>query len=352
MLKDREWRLALKFSLSFTAVAVLIFMIVKLAPIISILIIAIFIVYLLLPPVSFLISHKFPPILAAASAVMVLLLAMFLFFYFLVPGLFKELSELTNFITTELVGEWAEFIETISELDIRFNLQLADKLNEYHSAFSKDAPVYLQHLLKYLANFSMAFVSKAWVGLMLIFIVFYLVQDLEKTKSSLTLLAPHIYQKDVIHILGIIDQKVGSYIRGTLLKSLFVGVLTGVGLAIAGLPFAIMLGALAGIFNIVLYIGPVMAAVPGLLLSLLPGTPNFFLILAAYVAPQILDAFVFTPVFLGKAVDLSPLTVITVILIGGQLAGIAGIILAVPLSAILKVLLVDYYLAKKKHAEP
>ena len=107
----------------------------------------------------------------------------------------------------------------------------------------------VQQLLKYLANFSMALVSKAWIGLMLIFLVFYLVQDLEKTKDNLTLLAPQIYQKDVVHILGIVDQKVGAFIRGTLMKSLFVGVLTGGGLAIAGLPFAIMLGALAGIFN-------------------------------------------------------------------------------------------------------
>ncbi|MGI6615682.1 MAG: AI-2E family transporter [Dethiobacteria bacterium] len=346
MIKDKEWRLALKFTLAFTAVAILIVMLIKLAPIITIFVIALFIVYLLLPPVSFLIRHRFPPLLAAASAVLVVLLFMFLFFYLLIPGLIIELSELTNFISTEVVGDWSQFIERIADLDGRFNLQLADRLNEYYVTFTSEAPALVQQLLKYLANFSMALVSKAWIGLMLIFLVFYLVQDLEKTKDNLTLLAPQIYQKDVVHILGVVDQKVGAFIRGTLIKSLFVGVLTGVGLAIAGLPFAIMLGALAGIFNIVLYIGPVLAAVPGLLLSLLHGSPNFFIVLAAYVIPQILDGFVFTPVFLGKAADLSPLTVITVILIGGQLAGIAGIILAVPLGAILKVLLVDYYLAR------
>lgn len=346
MLKDKEWRLALKFTLAFTAVAVLIVTLVKLAPIITIFIIALFIVYLLLPPVSFLIKHRFPPLLAAASAVVIVLLFMFLFFYLLIPGLIAELSELTSFVTTEFVGDWAQFIRNISELDGRFNLQLAERLNEYYLSISSEIPALVQQTLKYIANFSMALVSKAWIGLMLIFLVFYLVQDLEKTKNNLTLLAPQIYQKDVIHILGIVDQKVGAYIRGTLLKSFFVGLLTGLGLAIAGLPFAIMLGALAGIFNIVLYIGPVLAAVPGLLLSLMPGTPNFFVILAAYVIPQILDGFVFTPVFLGKAADLSSLTVITVILIGGQLAGIPGIILAVPLGAILKVLLVDYYLAR------
>jgi predicted PurR-regulated permease PerM len=346
---DKEWRLALKFAFSFAAVGLLILMLARLAPIITIFIIAVFIVYLLVPPVNFLIGKKFPPLLAAASAVLIVLIFMFLFFYFLIPGLIRELSELTNFITTELVGDWSQFIDRLAELDTRFNLQLADILNEYYTAFTKEAPGFVQQLLKYLANFSMALVSKAWIGLMLIFLVFYLVQDLEKAKSNLTLLAPQIYRKDVIHILAIVDQKVGAFIRGTLMKSLFVGLLTGGGLAILGLPFAMMLGALAGIFNIVLYIGPVLAAVPALLLSLLPGAPNFFLVLAVYVITQILDGFVFTPVFLGKAVDLSPLTVVAVILIGGQLAGIAGIILAVPLSAILKVLLVDYYLAKKKN---
>ncbi|NLA04439.1 MAG: AI-2E family transporter [Firmicutes bacterium] len=348
MIKDKEWSLALKFTLAFAGAGALIIMLIKLAPIITIFVIALFIVYLLLPPVRFLISRRFPPLLAAASAVLVVLFFMFLFFYLLIPGLIIELSELANFVTSEVVGEWPEFIEKLSELDARFNLQLAEKLTEYYSAFTSEAPGMVQQLLKHLANFSMALVSKAWMGLMLIFLVFYLVQDLERAKNNLTLLAPRIYQKDVVHILGIVDQKVGAFIRGTLTRSLFVGLLTGGGLAVVGLPFAILLGALAGIFNIVLYIGPVLAAVPGLLLSLLPGSPNFFLILAVYVIPQILDGFVFTPLLLGKAVDLSPLTVITVILIGGQLAGITGIILAVPLSAILKVLLVDYYLAKKK----
>ena len=348
VLKDREWRLALKFTFALAGMALLIVTLIKIAPIITIFVIALFIVYLLLPLVRFLISHRFPPLLAAGSAVLIVLFFMFFFFYLLIPGLILELSELANFITSEVAEDWPGIIEKVSELDLRFNLQLAERLTEYYNVLTGQAPGMVQQLLKYLANFSMALVSKAWMGLMLIFLVFYLVQDLEKTKSNLTLLAPRVYQKNVVHILGVVDQKVGAYIRGTLMKSLFVGLLTGGGLAVAGLPFAILLGALAGIFNIVLYIGPILAAVPGLLLSLLPGSPNFFLVLAIYVIPQILDGFVFTPLFLGKAVDVSPLTVITVILIGGQLAGITGIILAVPISAILKVLLVDYYLARKK----
>ncbi|MGB4126085.1 MAG: hypothetical protein WBK58_07215, partial [Dethiobacteria bacterium] len=74
MVVDKEWRLALKFALSFAAIGILIFVIARLAPVITIFIIALFIVYLLIPLVNFLISHKFPPLLAAISAVLIVLI--------------------------------------------------------------------------------------------------------------------------------------------------------------------------------------------------------------------------------------------------------------------------------------
>jgi len=118
-----------------------------------------------------------------------------------------------------------------------------------------------------------------------------------------------------------------------------------------GMPFAILLGITAGLFNIILYIGPFAAAIPALLLSIMPATPSFFLVVLLYLIVQILDAFLFTPLFLGKATDLSPLTVVVAILIGAQLWGVLGIILAIPITATLKVLLDHYYLKQRKAEE-
>ncbi|NMD42543.1 MAG: AI-2E family transporter [Firmicutes bacterium] len=349
MIRDKDWLFALKLALSFAAVGILIFTVVKLAPIIAIFIIALLVVYLLIPLVNFLVRHRFPPLLAAVTTVLIVLLVMFIFFYFLIPGIYGELSQLTTLFSNGFFDSADNIFGFLERFEQRFDLSLADLLADYYTDFAREAPRMGQQILKYLANFSVALVSKTWIALMLVFLVFYLVQDLEKAKSRLTLLAPQIYKKNVGRILGIIDQKVGAFIRGTLLKSLFVGLLTGGGLAVLGLPFALMLGALAGILNIILYIGPVLAAVPALLLTFLPGAPNFFLVLVVYLVVQALDGFVFTPIFLGKAVDLSPLTVIAVIMIGGQLGGVTGIVLAVPLSAIFKVLLVDYYLARNNN---
>ncbi len=351
MFADRETRLALKIVLFAAALFILLWAIVKLAPVISLIIIAIFIVYTINPLVNFLISIKVKPLLAAMISSLMILLVIFFFFYLLIPGLITEVRQLLIFLTSELTRDLPVLIAELENLDQRFNLQLTDTLIEYSNQFVRQAPGNVQILLRNLTAVSMGVVTRIWIMLALVFLVFFLVQDIEKARQNLTLLFPQIYKENVVHILSTIDEKVGAYIRGTLLKCAFVGLLTWVGLSILGMPFALMLGILAGAFNIILYIGPFAAAVPAVMLSIMPDTPSAFLVIILYIFVQILDAFLFTPLFLGKATDLSPLTVIVIVLIGAQLMGLLGIILAIPITATFKVLLVHYYLDKRKIEE-
>ncbi len=351
MFNDRETRLALKIVLIATAVFLILWVLVQLAPVISIIVIALFIVYFITPLVNFLISIKIRPILAAMLTSILILVALFLLFYLLIPGLIVEVQELVIFFSTEFIRDLPELISYFEDLDERFNLQLTEIFIEYTDQFIRQAPGNVQQVLRYLTAVSMGLVTRIWVGLAMVFVVFYLVQELGHVRQNLTLMFPQIYKENVKHILNTIDEKVGAYIRGTLLKCLFVGFLTWVGLTLLEMPFALMLGILAGALNIILYIGPVTATIPALLLSIMPGTPSIFLVLILYIGVQILDAFVFTPFFLGKATDLSPLTVIVIVLIGGQLMGLLGIVLAIPITATLKVLLLHYYLDRRREEE-
>ena len=145
--------------------------------------------------------------------------------------------------------------------------------------------------------------SRIWIGFALVFLVFYLVQDIEKAKANLTLLFPRIYQHEVARVLGLIDQKVGAYIRGTILKCAFVGLFTWVGLLILGMPFSLIFGLLAGVLNIILYIG-LLAALPALLLSLVPGTLGFSSVNRLHCSPNP-GCLCIYPVFLGKVLILA-----------------------------------------------
>ncbi len=351
MLQDRETLLAIKIVLAAAAVFILIWSIIELAPIISLFVIAFLIVYSINPLVDFLVSIKVKPIFASTIASLIVLFLVILFFYLLIPGLIGEMRDLVMYLTTEFILDLPVIIADLEELDERFNLRLTETFVEYTDQFIRQAPANIQQLLRNLTAFSMALVNRAWLVLVLVFLAFYLVQDIGKVRRNLTLLFPQIYKENVIHLLAIIDEKVGAYVRGTLVKCLFVGFLTWLGLFVMEMPFALMLGILAGALNIILYIGPILAAIPALMLSLMPDTPSILLIGLLYIGVQVLDAFVFTPVFLGKATDLSPLTVVMAVLIGAQLMGILGIVLAIPISATLKVLLVYYYLDRRKTEE-
>ncbi len=351
MFKDRETQLALKIVLIATAVFLLLLAIYTLLPIISIVIISLFIVYFINPLVNFLITMRLKPLFAAVIASAFILVAVVLLFYLLIPGLIIEFRQLLIFLTNEFIQDLPNIVSELEELDERFNLQLTQAFIEYSNQFIRQAPGNVQQVLRALTTFSMGIVTQIWVILLMVFLVFYLVQDLDKAKYNLTLLFPQIYKENVVHFLHTIDEKVGAYVRGTLLKCIFVGLLTWIGLSILDMPFALMLGILAGALNLILYIGPFVAAVPAVLLSIMPDTPSALLIILLYVVVQILDAFVFTPFFLGKATDLSPLTVIIMVLVGAQLMGLLGIILAIPITATLKVLLVDYYLSRRKTEE-
>ncbi len=348
MLGDKEWRYAFKFVFAAAVVYILLNIVAKLTPIIALMAVAVLIVYALLPFANFLIKKKITPFWASIITTTALVVAIVVLFYLLIPGLILELRQLTVFVSTEY---YKELLVIIHNLEERFGFHLSETVFGDMFDLVGQLPFYTQRILNYLISSFMKLFSNIWIGFTLVFLVFYLIQDLEKAKSNLTHLFPGIYQREVTKVLAVIDQKVGAYIRGTFLKCIFVGLFTSLGLFLLGMPFSLTLGLLEGAFNIILYIGPVLAAIPALLLSLASGTPSFFPVLIVYVVVQALDAFVFTPIFLGKAADLSPLTVITVILVGGKLLGALGIILAIPVAAVLKVLVSDYYL-KKKSAQP
>ena len=103
-----------------------------------------------------------------------------------------------------------------------------------------------------------------------------------------------------------------------------------------GMPYALLLGLIAGLFNFILYLGPYIAAIPAILLSFSPLTPSSLLVLLVYIIIQILDGVFLAPLLLGRILNLKPFTIIISILAGGKLAGLLGMVLAVPVAGIAK----------------
>ncbi|MCR4402204.1 MAG: AI-2E family transporter [Firmicutes bacterium] len=196
------------------------------------------------------------------------------------------------------------------------------------------------------ADFARRFVS-ALPGLlpkmtMLILVpvlAFYFTMDFPEIKMWLLSWIPSRWRSEVVGLLIEVDQALGSFVRGQILVSAVVGVLIFLGLSIIGVDFALVIGIVAGIFNIVPYFGPVIGAIPAVISALLESPVLVIYVIILFVLVNQLESAVVGPNILGEQVGLHPVAVIFSVLAGGHLFGVTGILLAVPAAAVVKVIL-------------
>lgn len=171
-------------------------------------------------------------------------------------------------------------------------------------------------------------------------IAFYLLIDLPHIRRVAESLVPESRTQEVLVVARRLNNAIGGYFRGQLLVAAIVGTMASIGLAILDLPFWLVVGMLAGVFNMVPMIGPWIGAVPGVVIALTTrdfGTALWVVGIMAGV--QQIDNHFISPVVMQRAVKLHPAVVMLTLLAGGTLGGFFGLLLAVPTVAVLKILI-------------
>jgi predicted PurR-regulated permease PerM len=171
-------------------------------------------------------------------------------------------------------------------------------------------------------------------------IAFYLLVDLPHLGRVFESLIP-ISRKDEVHLVANrLSRAIGGFFRGQLVVALIVGILVSIGLAIVDLPFWLLIGMIAGLFNMIPLIGPYIGGVPGIIIALTAGegTGQAIAVLVVMVIAQQVDNHFITPNVMQRVVKLHPAAVMLALLAGGTIAGFMGLLLAVPAAAVLKIL--------------
>jgi predicted PurR-regulated permease PerM len=148
------------------------------------------------------------------------------------------------------------------------------------------------------------------------------------------------------------DVAVGGYIRGQLLITLIIGVLIFIGLSIVGVPLALAISFLAALFNLVPYLGPIVGMIPAVILGFTVSPLTALFAVVVFVVANQIEGNVLGPYILSKSTNLHPVTVLLAILVGAGLFGLLGALLAVPVSALLKVVLEEYLLKRPAYQLP
>lgn len=185
--------------------------------------------------------------------------------------------------------------------------------------------------------------------LLALIIAFWTLRDLPKIREEIGLLAGPRYAADVEHLMSTVTRVGGGYLKGQTIASVCTGLIATVGLAFIVPDYAVLLGIVTLVFNFVPYIGPFVAGALAAFVALITVGPLQALIaIAIIVAAQNVTDTLITPRIMSEQVDLHPTLVIFSLLVGGTLFGIAGMIFAIPVAAILKGLFVYYY---ERHSE-
>jgi predicted PurR-regulated permease PerM len=175
------------------------------------------------------------------------------------------------------------------------------------------------------------------IGLVVIpFWLFYILHDESQVKTGVIQALPQQLRADVLCMSRLIDDVLSAYIRGQLLLCFFVGGMATISLAIIGVPFALVLGLIAGIFEALPYVGPILGAVPAIIVALLSEPGSALWVAIAFFAIQQVENLILVPRIAGESVKLHPAMVMVVLVVGNELAGFLGMLIAVPVTAVLR----------------
>jgi predicted PurR-regulated permease PerM len=183
-------------------------------------------------------------------------------------------------------------------------------------------------------------------------IALYLLIDLPKLQRDLVAMLPESHREETVDVASKVGGAVGGFFRGQLLVALIVGTASAIGFKLIGLPFWLVIGAIAGFFNLIPLVGPFIGGSLGFLIGTISGGVGLGLKAALVeVVVQQLDNHVISPNVVGRTVNLHPVTVMLALLAGGTAGGFWGLLLAVPAVAVAKLLLGHFWTTRVLMAE-
>jgi predicted PurR-regulated permease PerM len=288
-----------------------------------------FLYYLLNPMVELLTKRlKVKRIIAIVIVFFILILALVLMISSIIPNLVIQISQLAenipNFV--EQVETWAYGIantEVIMEQLEKMNLSYGALIQRFLGGLSSS----LGSIVGSIASATMTLVTAP-------FILFYMLKDGDKVVPNIEKAIPEKRRGQVKELLGKLNKTLSNYISGQAIECIFVATFTFLGYLIIGVDYAFLFGVIAGITNLIPYLGPYLGLLPAVAVTIFNDPFKALLCCVVVLIVQQLDGNIIYPNVIGKSLAIHPLTIIIVLLVAGNIAGLLGIFLGVPFYAV------------------
>lgn len=230
------------------------------------------------------------------------------------------------------INAWTSwFNETITQLPIGLQMRLEQWLQAVEH-FAEDGAEKVGQLMLRLLQSLIYFIIVP-------FLVFYFLKDYKLMEKVAWYLTPRNWRKKGHALLKDIDVSLGNFIRGQILVSLSAGILSMIGLWLIGVPYSIILGIFIAFTDIIPYFGPLIGMIPALFVAAFQSWKTLILTVIVLLIIQQIEGNILSPIIVGKSLQLHPALIMLALIVGIEIGGIAGLILAVPTLAISKVII-------------
>lgn len=268
-------------------------------------------------------KHKIPRAVSVLTVYVLVFSLIAAIIYLMVPLVGEQFKNLRD----NLPG----YINKLQEMfgaGTAFNLSLNDVLDRLASAFQGGE----------LVSRTFGVFSGFFTFITVLVVSFYLVAEEKGMKRFVADLVPEKQQEFTLSLIAKVQKKIGMWVLGQVILSISIFILALAGLLILGIPNSLILALLAGALEIIPYIGPFISAVPAVLIAFVYNPPLALAVALMYLIIQKIEGYVLVPKIMEKTVGVSPLVIVVAVLVGFKLAGVAGLLLAVPIASAVLVL--------------
>ncbi len=311
--------------------------------------------YVTYPFVDRLHSYKIPRPVSIAAIYIIIVGLFILLGLTLGPILQAEFTKLVDSLP-EKISEARGLLRVIEESAIFSQFVDLDALN-FDNITDQIANT-LSSALSQVATsiaFIIDFTSGIFMTIIIVpFLLYYMLKEKGKGQiaGALIKVTPNKYKGDINSALSEMNRQLSSYVQGLAIVCLCVGILAYIGFLIIGLEYALILSIFIMITNVVPFLGPFIGAIPAVIIGALDSPLMMLLVVIVIVIVQQMESLLISPQVMGRKLALSPLTIILVVLVAGRLGGLLGIILAIPIFTVLKIIASHIYEHLKININP
>ncbi|MGL4336157.1 MAG: AI-2E family transporter [Turicibacter sp.] len=307
--------------------------------------IAFILAYLIHPLISKIDSFKLPRILSVLLFYVLVFGGLYVIISWFLPTIISQIRDLVINFPIYIVA----IQEQLLILDIKFDLNLYETFSVQYDQIMVNISENVQNIVTFVFNFLSSIIG-SFVSIIIIPIaLFYFLKDYERITQGCIKLVPKRYRHHAVSLGSLLDDSLGSYLRGLFLIMISLSLIGTVLFMFAGMKYSLLFGVLIGFTDFIPFIGPIIGAIPVVFFALSMSWKKVITVVIIILILQFIEANILQPFIIGRNLDLHPIFVMILMLVAGTLFGFQGILLAFPVFIIFKTVIA--YLMKLKNPQ-